>query len=77
MTQGFTFQQAKGLPSKSTTSWDAYHTAESRRGQFRGGLLCAIESSVTSWGLFWFGEGPAKLWPIGTLHALGGVSWGR
>jgi hypothetical protein len=36
-----------------------------------------IESSVTSWGLFCFGEGPAKLWPIGTLHALGGATWGR
>ena len=36
-----------------------------------------IKSSVTWWGLFCFGEGPAKLSPIGTLHALGEASWGR
>ena len=36
-----------------------------------------IESLVTWWGLFCFGEGPAKLWPIGTLHALGWGELGR
>ena len=49
------------------------HRAEASSGEGCS-AYCVLGNLV---GLFCFGEGPAKLWPIGTLHALDGATSGR